>query len=283
MMAEQVTERTYANTTGEGRGNFGAISLPNFTVAIDASMYPSVAKEFRTYIERTTGTPVTKLILTHYHGDHVFGNQIFNDCQIISSRALATRMREASSSQWTRDKLEEAAKMRPDSYGKLDLDNLEITFPTEVFDESFTLMDEGLEIVVKRVGGHTVGSAYVYFPAEQVLFAGDLIFAQTFPWGGDPTADPDEWVAVLKEFQQMDIKKIVPGHGPVCDLKEVQTYLDFFEPVAKIMKELIAEGRTQEEVVRFEGYPEFYASETPERPRDTLAQWYKIYKAKTRK
>ena len=243
-------------------------------------MFPSLAKEFRTYIERTTGTPITKLILTHYHGDHVFGNQIFNDCQIIASRALATLMREVATSQWTREKLEEAAKMRPDSYGKLDLASLKITFPTEVFGESFTLTDEGFEIVAKKVGGHTVGSAYVYFPAERVLFAGDLIFAQTFPWGGDPTSDPDEWMAALKEFQQMDIEKIVPGHGPVCDLQEVQTYLDFFERVVKIIKELIAEGRTQEEVVTFDAYPEFYASETPERRTDTLAHWYQVYKAK---
>lgn len=278
MILEQVTERTCANTRGEGRGNFGAIILPNSVVAIDASMYPPVAKEFRTYIETTTGTQVTKLILTHYHADHVFGNQVLKDCQIISSRALAARMHEAAASQWTREKLEEAAEMRPDSYGKLDLDRLEITFPTEVFDESFTLTDEGFQIVVKKVGGHTAGSSYAYFPAERVLFAGDLIFAKTFPWGGDPTADPDEWIAVLKELQQMDTEKIVPGHGPVCDLKEVQAYLDFFEPTTRIMKELIAEGMTQEEVIGFDGYPEFYASETRERRRDTLIQWYQVYR-----
>jgi len=278
MIAEQVTKRTYANTTGEGRGNFGAISLPNYSVVIDASMYPSVAKEFRTYMETTTGTPVTKLILTHYHGDHVFGNQIFKDCQIISSCALDTRMREVAVSQWTRAKLEEASKLRPDSYGMLDLDKLEITFPTEVFDESLKITDERFEIVVKRVGGHTFGSSFVYFPVERILFAGDLIFAKTFPWGGDPTVDPDEWILVLKEFQQMDIEKIVPGHGSICDQKEVQAYLNFFEPVARIMRELITEGQTQEEVVGFDGYPEFYISETPERRRDTLIQWYQVYK-----
>ena len=192
-------------------------------------------------------------------------------------------MREVAADQWTREKLEETAKMRPDSYEPLDLNSLEITFPTEMFDDSFTLTDEGVEIIAKKVGGHTVGSAYVYFPADRVLFAGDLIFAKTFPWGGDPTADLDEWIVVLKEFQQMDIEKIVPGHGPVCDLKEVQAYLDFFEPVAKIMKALIAEGRTQEEVVGSGDYPEFYASETPERRRDTLTQWYQVYKTKLRK
>jgi len=282
MMIEQVTERTFAHTKGQSRCNIGAISLDSYAVAIDAGMYPAVAKEFRTYIERTCmyACIITKLISTHCHCDHVFGNQIFSDCQIISSRSLVNRMHKIAVSQWTHEKLEEAAKMRPELYGKLDLNSLEITFPTEVFDDYFRLMDQGFEIVAKKVGGHTIGSAYVYFPAERVLFAGDLIFAQTFPWGGDPTADPDEWIAVLKELQQMDIEKIVPGHGPICNLKEVQSYLDFFEPVAKIIKELIAEERTEEEAVEFDGYPEFYASETPERRIGTLAHWYQVYKAK---
>jgi hypothetical protein len=92
-----------------------------------------------------------------------------------------------------------------------------------------------------------------------------------------------DWIAVLKEFQQLSIKKIIPGHGPVCDLNEVQVYLDFFEPVAKTMKELVADGQTLEEVVSFDGFPEFYASETLERRRDTLAQWYQTHKVKLEK
>jgi cyclase len=283
MILEQVTKRTYANTSGEGRGNFGVISLPNYLVTIDSGMYPSVAAEFRTYIEKITGNPVKKLILTHCHADHVFGNQIFSDCEIISSRAMATDMREVATKQWTREKLEETAKMRPDSFRKLDLSSLEITFPTVVFDDSFRFFDDGLEILIKKVDGHALGSSCIYFLAERVLFAGDIIFAKMFPWGGDPTADPDEWIAALKNFLQMDVEKIVPGHGHICDCQEVQAYLDFLEPVADTMKKLILEGRTREEVVEFEGYPEFYASETPERRRDTLAQWYHVYKVKLEK
>lgn len=280
MIAEKVTGRSYANTMGVGRGNFGAIRLLNYVVAIDASMYPSVAREFRTYVQEIGGINVSKLVLTHYHSDHVFGNQIFKDCQIISSRTMATEMRKVAAAHWTREKLEDTAKTRPDIYRELDINNLEITFPNRVFDDSVTLEDEGLKILVKKVGGHTAGSAYVYFPAERVLFAGDLIFAHTFPWGGDPTVDPDKWIDALREFSRLDIQKIVPGHGPVCDLSEVQVYLGFFEQMSKIVKKLIAEGRTREEVIGFDGYPEFYASETPERRRDTLAQWYQAYKAK---
>ena len=151
MILEQVTSRAYANTSGESRGNFGAINLPNYLVAIDSGMYPSVAEEFRTHIEKTTGKPVKKLILTHYHADHVFGNQIFSDCEIISSRAMAAGMREVAASQWTREKLEETAKMRPDSFKKLDFSNLKITFPTVVFDDSSRFFDEEFEILIKKV------------------------------------------------------------------------------------------------------------------------------------
>jgi glyoxylase-like metal-dependent hydrolase (beta-lactamase superfamily II) len=283
MILEKVTERTYANTTGEARGNFGAIRFPKYAVAIDAGMYPAVAKRFRSYIERETKVPVKKLILTHYHGDHVFGSQIFRDCQIISSCVLATQMIEAAQNQWKIEKLKESAKMRPESYGKLNLDKLKITFPTEIFEETMLLTDDEFKIVIKRVGGHTAGSTYAYFPMEQVLFVGDLIFSKMFPWGGDPTVDPDEWIAALKEFLQMDVQKIVPGHGPLCDLTEVQTYLDFIEQTTKIMKELILEGRTREEVVNFNGYPEFYTPEAVDRRIDTFERWHEIYEMKHEK
>jgi len=282
MLKEQTSNRTFTYITGEPNETWriGAVSLPNYAVVIDTGMYPFFATKIRKDLESTTGTPVTKLILTHYHGDHVFGNQAFKDCQIISSRALKDIMDEMATSNWTREQLEESAKQRPETYQKIDLDSLEITFPTEVFDTSFTVKDNGIEIVCKHVGGHTRDHSYVYIPTERVLFAGDLIFAKTFPWGGDPTVDPDDWITVLKEFQQMDIEKIIPGHGPVCDLNEVQVYLDFFEPVVNTMNELIIEGRTQEEVIEFGEYPDFYPASTPERRRDSLAQWYHVYKNK---
>jgi len=78
----------------------------------------------------------------------------------------------------------------------------------------------------------------------------------------------------------MDIDKIVPGHGGLCGLEKIQTYLDFFEPVAKIMKEMIKDERPQIEVVEFDGYPVFYPPRTPEWRRDSLAQWYQVYKKK---
>ena len=69
-------------------------------------------------------------------------------------------MREVAANQWTSEKLEEAAKMRPDSYIKLDLDKLVITFPTEMFEESFTLTEEGFKII-SRAHAVSVFTCYI--------------------------------------------------------------------------------------------------------------------------
>ena len=280
MLVEQVTTRTYANLTGASRCNLGAISLPNFAVMIDTGMYPQISKQFRTELESMTGTPVKAVLLTHGHSDHVFGNQVFKDCQIIANQAIAAQMQESAAKEWTREGLEATAKLKPDSYEPLDLDSLEITFPTQVVDATFTLTEDKFAIMYKQVGGHSIDSSYIYFPAERVVFMGDLLFTHEFPWGGSPTSDLDAWIRTFKELQQMDIDKIVPGHGGLCGMEKIRTYLDFFEPLAKTMKDLIREGRTQEEVVEFDGYPDFYPPRTPEWRRDTFIQWYQVYKKK---
>jgi len=91
MLKEQTSNRTFTYITGEPNETWriGAVSLPNYAVVIDTGMYPFFAAKIRKDLESSTGTPVTKLMLTHYHGDHVFGNQAFKDCQIISSRLIS--------------------------------------------------------------------------------------------------------------------------------------------------------------------------------------------------
>ena len=48
---EIVSPHTVANTTGLGRGNVGAISLKNFVIAVDSTIYAKTAKIFRTNLE----------------------------------------------------------------------------------------------------------------------------------------------------------------------------------------------------------------------------------------
>lgn len=274
MRLDRVSERVYANTEGETGGNVGIIILEDGVAAVDAQ-YTVSGADFRRSIPSVTRKPVTHLLLTHYHGDHVFGNQAFEDCEIVAHRLLKEKMKENLRTVWAPGNLEkmmeEVRRSRPERAWLYE--GLRIVLPTRVFEERFTL--DGVEMI--HMGGHTAGSSVVYIADDRLMFAGDLVFAETFPWAGDPTANPDTWIEAFKAILAMDIETIVPGHGPLCDKSEIKTQLDWFEAVRDEMKRLIAEGASMEEAVGHDGYPSFYESERPERRDDSLRQWYRVW------
>ena len=86
MSIEKIKENVYAITDGSTRGNVAAYVLPNQIVFVDSGMNLPLMKRFRDHIEKETGKKASHLFITHAHGDHVFGNQIFEDCEIITSK-----------------------------------------------------------------------------------------------------------------------------------------------------------------------------------------------------
>ncbi len=97
MEACRIGDRTFADISGKGRGNIGAIELPDYTIVIDSTLFPSTATSFRESLEAQIKSPIRKLLLTHYHADHVFGNQIFEDFEIILHHQLMRLMKEGVS------------------------------------------------------------------------------------------------------------------------------------------------------------------------------------------
>jgi glyoxylase-like metal-dependent hydrolase (beta-lactamase superfamily II) len=125
--------------------------------------------------------------------------------------------------------------------------------------------------------GHTDCSAIIHIPDEKIIFAGDLLFAKTFPWAGDPTADPNQWIESFQKILKMDIDTIIPGHGPISGKEEIRIQLEWFKKTLDEMKQLISEGVTREEIITYEGYKEFYES-TGDRRERSLSHWYDVLK-----
>jgi glyoxylase-like metal-dependent hydrolase (beta-lactamase superfamily II) len=274
MRLDQVSDRVYANCDEETGGNVGVILMEDSVAAVDAQ-YPVSGADFRRSIPAVTAKPVTHLLLTHIHGDHVFGNQAFEDCEIVSHRRLQEKMEENLENEWAPENLErmleDIRENRPER--AFLFEGLRIVLPTSTYDERYTL--DGIEVLY--LPGHTDGSAVIYIPEDRILFAGDLLFAKTFPWAGDPTADPDEWIDSFKVILGMDVDIIVPGHGPVCDKGEIEIQLEWFKAARGEMRRLISEGVTQEEAVNHGGYPDFYESPGDRRER-SLHHWYRFWK-----
>jgi glyoxylase-like metal-dependent hydrolase (beta-lactamase superfamily II) len=233
MRLRKVTDRVYANWDGETGGNVGIIELSETSIAIDAQ-YPGSARKFREAIPKATSKPLSHLLLTHVHGDHVFGNMVFRDLEIVSHRRLWEKM--------------------------------EASLKNEII--------EDVEFI--HTGGHSDCSSIVYLPDEKVLYAGDLLFVGRFPWAGDPTADPDKWIEAFQTILKMDVEKIIPGHGPLCDLDEVESQLGWMKEIRWIMQGLIEDGASEEEVVSY-AYRELYPTDRPEWQMRSYARWYKVW------
>lgn len=279
-MLEKITERTYADTRSGRGGNVGIIILEDKVIVVD-SRFPITAKEFKRSIFELTNKPITHLILTHYHMDHILGCQEFKECKIVAHRKLKEIVEENLKNVWSseglRNIIERIKVERPESlwlYEGLK----EIIIPNEVFEEKYFL--NGIEVI--NTGGHTEDSSIVYVKDEKVLFSGDLIFAKSFPWGGDPTANPDKWIQALKTILEMNLEKIVPGHGPICGKEEVENYLNFMVKVKETIYKLIREGLKENEITDEISKIEFYQPTRPEFRRRTLEYWCKFWSEKAK-
>lgn len=253
MKANKIGERVYADTSGEGKGNIGAVALRNFSIVVDSTISGKTALAFRSSLESQIQVPIRKLVITHYHADHTLGIPVFKDCDIIASKPYK--------------RLQSTVKYHP----------------TVTFEKSLVVKDGDLSVEIVHAGGHTKDSSYVYFPKEKTLLSGDLIFAKTFFYAGDRTFNPEEWRNALRSFNDMDIEKIVPGHGPVCDNEEVETYLEFFDSTSSMMEDLVKKGFNEKEAIKCKEFPSFHPEYRKGVRELALVNWYRFYKKKEEK
>ncbi len=282
MVFGKVSERVYADTEAAGLGNAGAVQLQHRTVVVDAQFAVSV-RALRNNIQNVSVNKITHLLLTHSHSDHVFGNEVFEDCEIVGHTSLKSRMQELLVTSWSKESLQ----MQADELRKTDperaarFENVRIVLPAMTFDRQLELGDDGLKVEMIHTGGHTADSSIVYFPHSKTLFAGDLIFAGIYPYGGDPTADPDLWLEGLRSIQKIGPEVIVPGHGPICGLGEVGKYIRYISETKSVMLRMIAEKKSVDQAIVDPSLPEFYGQQAEARRVNTLRQWYEVWRRKT--
>lgn len=266
---EIVSPNTVANTCGPGFGNVGGISLGgNCVIVIDTTMFTKTALDFRRNLEKHFDLPLKYLVYTHYHGDHVFGGKAFKDLIKIGSSITADNLNQGWHVEWK----EGLEKEDPLAEG-----GLEILPPEIVFNKKLTIRENDQMIDIVHSDGHTSGSSYILFPSEKVLFAGDLIFEDSFPYACDYVCNPDKWIDALESFKTMNIDKIVPGHGPVLNKKsDIDKHLKFFKELRKVTLDAV-EGRKGEESIVV---PSFIEEKSATRIPLTVERWYTFYKIK---
>lgn len=205
--------------------NAAFVVTPAGVVVIDALGSPELAKRLAAEIRKITPLPITHVIVTHYHADHVYGLQTFKamGARIIAHRAAKAYLNSETARLRLEASREELAPWINEGTQLVEAD--------EWIDGDALLTVGGMPFQIKLVGpSHTPEDLMVYLPQEQVLFAGDLVFRSRIPYVGQ--ADSRHWIMALDTLLAFDAAAIVPGHGPIStearkDMQLTREYLRY--------------------------------------------------------
>ncbi|MFW9905803.1 MAG: MBL fold metallo-hydrolase [Candidatus Thorarchaeota archaeon] len=237
-----ISEHTCMVKGERPHGNVGGVTLENFTVAIDTTGNLRGGKIFRKKLEEYYNLPIKYVILTHCHGDHINGRQAFRDVEFLISHYIPT------------------AKGR---------------FQNPLFiKDRYSIQDGSYDVQIYHTGGHTVGSMFVHFAAEKIVFAGDLIFENLFPpFGGDPTCNPELWFKALEKIKKLKPNIIVPGHGRSLTGDKIINHISNLQKLRSSIKKAIKEKQKPSDIEISDYYGEFH----PRWWSRTLPHWFSFY------
>ncbi len=234
--------------------NAAFVVTPAGVVVIDALGSPALAERLVAQIRKVTDKPITHVIVTHYHADHIYGLQTF---KALGARILAHHAaREYLNSDTARLRLEASREELAPWVNE----DTRLVEADEWLTADKTLVVGGVEFQLKIVGpSHTPEDLVIYLPREKVLFAGDLVFRSRIPYVGK--ADSRHWIEALKVLLNFDATVIVPGHGPLSHeaRKDMQLTHDYLVYLRASMGKAAANLEPFEEAYQKVDWSEFEA------------------------
>ncbi len=203
--------------------NAAFVVTPAGVLVVDALGSPALARELVAAVARITPKPITQVVLTHYHADHIYGLQVFKDlgATITAHDAGRAYLHSDTAALRLQASREEMAPW-VDAQTRLVPADRWINGPEQ-------LDLGGVQVVLQPAGpAHTPEDLAVWLPQQRVLITGDLVFRGRVPFVGQ--ADSRRWVDALDRLIALKPQIIVPGHGPASasaesDLTLTRSYL----------------------------------------------------------
>jgi glyoxylase-like metal-dependent hydrolase (beta-lactamase superfamily II) len=319
MEMKQVSDNCFAVLNEKNRvcdANSGLINLGG-GVVIDTQADLGHARRMIELFGRVWTAMSRRVVNTHEDADHVWGNQLFTEAEIIAHRSVPARMRQVAEPEESQKLLHgvdrlpmrlllEARHPGVAAAGRqlledYDFDGIDLVLPTTLFDKRYELDLDGTAVHLIYVGPcHQVGDTIVHVPEERVVFAGDVLFRQCTPMGW--TGTYEKWFRCLDLILELDPEVIVPGHGPLCGIEGVSEMRAYLEYVRDESRRHFDEGLTSLEAakrIEFGPYGEWRAparlfmnverayrefqNEPADAPWDQAATLDAIYKVATAK
>jgi glyoxylase-like metal-dependent hydrolase (beta-lactamase superfamily II) len=238
------------------------------TLVMDTGLCPQSASDLKNAAIRLTGRTPRYVINSHWHEDHVRGNQVFQEASILSSpetrKMLTTKGKENA------ELIYANAKNQIDAMRQLLANGtksermfartgigyyqgilqghpmLQITPPDVTFDGDATLHGRERKVELKQFkNAHSESDIVLFLPDEKILFCGDLCYI-----GWHPCIDMGDVVNlmnVMDELRRLGPNIVVPAHGPPGSVKDLEMMKEYIQTLMGLVKKVVNSGGSSED------------------------------------
>jgi glyoxylase-like metal-dependent hydrolase (beta-lactamase superfamily II) len=264
---ERVSERAWyfrgeagmASAANRGfMSNAGFVVTNDGVLVFDALGTPALGRGIVDAIRKVTGAPIRRVVVSHYHADHVYG---LGPLKAAGAEIWAHRRSlDYFSSGLAAERL---AQRRADLFPWVD-ETTELVKPDVLVDGDTSFRFGGTTFRIIDTGGaHAPDDIMLLVEDERTLFAGDLLFAGRIPFVGN--ADSKHWLAAIERLIPLAPAVVVPGHGPASrdverDLATTRDYLAYLrDAMGRAARDLepFDDAYAKTDWTRFRGLPAF--------------------------
>jgi cyclase len=249
---EQLEDNLYV-LRGEGGGGNTAVFVTTDGVVVVDTKNPGWGQPILAQIGELTSNPVTTLINTHSHGDHVSGNVAFPTTVEFVTHEVTKANMEAMRPYTGRT--EPPVNVFADTNGH--------GLPTRTFTDRVSLGSGADQIDLYYFGrAHTGGDAWVVFPSLRTLHAGDAFLGKRVPFldaenGGSGVAIPDTLQMAHDTIPNVDT--IITGHSTQMAWADLNEWAAFNRDFLAMVRAGRAAGQTVAEIADAWTVPTEYA------------------------
>jgi glyoxylase-like metal-dependent hydrolase (beta-lactamase superfamily II) len=263
-------------------GNAAFVVTGEGVVVFDAGGSPLMGESIVAKVRSVTEMPVTHVIISHWHGDHMRGLQAIRAAfprAAVFAHPYSRDFIVATQDRWLKRRVSMVPNIRKalegalgagndlqgrplipaekswlvnglSSVDQLDRENNRTTYvvPNATFADSIVLYLGGREIQFLHPGNsHTAGDVIMWLPKEGIVATGDVV---TAPIPLMPSPYLDGYPGVLQKIKALGFKTLVPGHGLVQhDAAYIDLLIDTFRTVSAQMKSLVAAHTSKDEAI----------------------------------
>jgi glyoxylase-like metal-dependent hydrolase (beta-lactamase superfamily II) len=227
-----------------GGGGNSAVFITAAGVVVVDTKNPGWGQPLLDKIKSVTDKPVTMIINTHTHGDHVSGNVEFPAAVEVVTHENTARNMETM-------RTPTGITPAPGTPANIFKENGGRGMPKRTFKDTLTLGTGNDRVELHYFGrGHTNGDAFVVFPALRVMHAGDIFSGKNLPLldANNGGSGVEIGKTLAKAAGAKDVDQIITGHSTVMTVADLKEYAAFNDEFAAAVQAAKKAGRTPDEV-----------------------------------